>query len=99
MARKLRLDFPGAFYHVINAPQAHKPWQLPNVDFRGRGHAVGVRIRSFRGVQAHRLAAPRLNEHRQLGTPVAVSPYVSAFRHHLSSDQSFIEPLNEELKA
>jgi len=33
-----------------------------------------------------------------MSTPVAVSQYVSAFRHHRSSDQSFIRQLNEKLK-
>jgi len=40
-----------------------------------------------------------LTEHLQMGTPVAVSQYVSAFRHHRSSAQSFIQQLTEKLKA
>ena len=83
MARKLRLEFPGAFYHVINAPRAHKPWQLPNVDLCGRSHASNR----------------WLTEHLQMGTPVAVSQYVSAFRHHRSSDPCSIQQLTEKPKA
>jgi len=60
MARKLRLEFPGAIYHASNR------W---------------------------------LTEHLQLGTPIAVSQYVSVFRHHRSSDQSFIQQFTEKLKA
>ena len=33
-----------------------------------------------------------------MGTPIAVSQYVSAFRHHRSSDQPFIQQLTENLK-
>ncbi len=39
-----------------------------------------------------------LNEQLQMGTPVAVSQYVSAFRHHLGRNQSFIEQLTEKVK-
>ncbi|MSU51143.1 MAG: transposase [Opitutus sp.] len=40
-----------------------------------------------------------LTEHLQMGAPVAVSQYVSAFRHHRSTDQSFIRQFTEKLKA
>ena len=39
-----------------------------------------------------------LTEQLQMGTPVAASQYVSAFRHHHSFDQSVIQRLTEKLK-
>jgi putative transposase len=39
-----------------------------------------------------------LTEHLHMGTSVAVSQYVSAFRHHRASNQSFIQELTEKLK-
>jgi hypothetical protein len=42
IAHKLRLGFPGAISHVINAPQAHKSGQLPDVDLRERCRVVVV---------------------------------------------------------
>jgi len=40
-----------------------------------------------------------LTEHLHMGTAVAVSQYVSAFRHHRAPDQSLIQRLTEKLKA
>jgi hypothetical protein len=52
------------------------------VDFRARSHASNR----------------WLTEHLQMGTPVAASQLVSAFRHHRCSAQSFIQPLTEKPK-
>ena len=40
-----------------------------------------------------------LTDQLHMGTPVAVSQYVSTFRHHRSSDHPLIERLTEKLKA
>jgi hypothetical protein len=44
MARKLRLEFPGALYHIINRGN-YRRW-----DLRGGFDAHGVRSLPFRGV-------------------------------------------------
>ncbi|MBI4626476.1 MAG: hypothetical protein HY736_25065 [Verrucomicrobia bacterium] len=62
-ARQLRLEFPGAIYHVINAPEAHKSWQLPHVDLSQTNRARRVPVMSVRGMRAQPMAAARICHH------------------------------------
>lgn len=79
MARKLRLKFEGAVYHVIDAPEARKPSQLSLRALSRRRGEAGIPQLSRRGVRPGGLAAARMVCDVETLSPGNTSPCESSF--------------------